>query len=59
MPSQHCITSPGHYIKSRKRKNIEIGKEVLKLPLFSDDTYIPISFPLSLCIERANPKLLE
>ena len=33
---QHCSGSPSHSNQSRKRKGIQIGKEV-KLSLFADD----------------------
>ena len=44
---QHSIGSPSHNIQTRRRnKGIQIGKEELKLSLFTDDMIVYIEHPI-------------
>ena len=44
---QHSIGSPSHNIQTRRRnKGIQIGKDELKLSLFTDDMIVYIEHPI-------------
>ena len=43
--TQHSFGSPSHSTQRRKRKGIQIGKEEVKLSLFSDDMILYIENP--------------
>ena len=46
-PIQHRIGSPSHSNQTRKRnKNIQFGKEEMKLSLFADDMIVYIENPI-------------
>ena len=45
-PIQHSIGSPSHSNQTRKIKDIQIGKEEMKLSLFADDMIVYMENPI-------------